>query len=115
MATPFSLASCNQRLPNRPGLFFDFGIVNLFRDQTPGSAFFGFFYLVGAFIVSCGIGYLLDIWTLWHPAYWRSKFERSITALVFCYTALKMVDLLAKFLALKNPEQLDQLNQEMQK
>lgn len=76
--------------------------------------FFSFFYLVGAFIICCGIGHLLDIWTLWHPAYWLSGFERAFTALVSCYTAFKMVDLLPKFLSLKNPEELDKLNQALQ-
>ena len=76
--------------------------------------FLDVFYLFGAFIVLCGIGHLLDVWTLWHPAYWLSGFERALTALVSCYTALKLVELLPQFLSLKNPEELDKLNQKLQ-
>jgi two-component system sensor histidine kinase/response regulator len=77
--------------------------------------FSGIFYLFSAFIVGCGIGHLLDVWTLWHPAYWLSGFERAMTALVSCYTALKMVDLLPQFLSLKNPEELAKINRELEK
>ncbi|MBF2027650.1 MAG: response regulator, partial [Oscillatoriales cyanobacterium C42_A2020_001] len=72
------------------------------------------FILFGAFIVLCGAGHLLDIWTLWHPAYWVSGVERALTALVSCYTALKLVELLPQFLSLKGPKQLEQINQELE-
>lgn len=77
--------------------------------------FLRIFYLFSAFIVCCGIGHLLDIWTLWHPAYWLSGFERALTALVSAYTALKMVDLLPQFLGLKNPDELAKVNLELEK
>ncbi len=64
------------------------------------------FILFGLFIVSCGVGHLLDIWTLWHPAYWLSGIERAFTALVSCYTALELMVLLPRFLSLKTPEEL---------
>lgn len=73
------------------------------------------FILFGAFIVLCGTGHLLDIWTLWFPAYWLSGVERALTALVSCYTALQLVELLPKFLALRTPDQLETLNQELKK
>lgn len=71
------------------------------------------FLLFGAFIVLCGTGHLLDIWTLWHPAYWVSGVERALTALVSCYTALQLVELLPQFLALKSAKELEQINQEL--
>ncbi|MEA5496359.1 response regulator [Limnoraphis robusta] len=64
------------------------------------------FILFGVFIISCGLGHLLDIWTLWHPAYWLSGIERAFTALISCYTALELMVLLPQFLSLKTPEQL---------
>lgn len=73
------------------------------------------FLLFSAFIVLCGAGHLLDIWTLWHPAYWVSGVERAVTALVSCYTALQLVELLPQFLSLKSPKELEQINQELQK
>jgi two-component system, sensor histidine kinase and response regulator len=82
------------------------------REDMPFSKVF---VLFGAFIVLCGTGHLLDIWTLWHPAYWVSGVERAVTALVSCYTALKLVELLPQFLSLKSPVHLEQINQELEK
>lgn len=81
------------------------------RSDLPFSNVFGLF---GAFIILCGTGHLLDIWTLWHPDYWLSGLERAITALVSCYTALQLIELLPKFLALRTPEQLEIINQALQ-
>ncbi len=82
------------------------------REDIP---FSNLFKLFGAFIVLCGTGHLLDIWTLWHPAYWVSGAERAITALVSCYTALQLIELLPQFLALQTPEQLEAINRELEK
>lgn len=73
------------------------------------------FILFGAFIVLCGTGHLFDIWTLWHPDYWIAGLEHAITALVSCYTALQLVELLPQFLALQTPEQLEIINCELEK
>ncbi|MBL1175279.1 MAG: GAF domain-containing protein [Pantanalinema sp. GBBB05] len=73
------------------------------------------FVLFGAFIVLCGFGHLLDIWTLWHPNYWIVGIEQALTALVSCYTALRLVELLPQFLALQTPEQLEKINRELEK
>ncbi|OKH40017.1 histidine kinase [[Phormidium ambiguum] IAM M-71] len=81
------------------------------RSDVPFSKVF---ILFSSFIVLCGVGHLLDIWTLWYPDYWISGIERAFTALVSCYTALKLVELLPKFLALRTPEQLEALNLELQ-
>jgi signal transduction histidine kinase/DNA-binding response OmpR family regulator len=73
------------------------------------------FVLFGAFIILCGLGHLLDIWTLWYPNYWLSGIEQALTALVSCYTALRLVELLPQFLALQTPEQLEKINQELER
>jgi signal transduction histidine kinase/DNA-binding response OmpR family regulator len=82
------------------------------RSDIP---FQSFFIVFGAFIVFCGTGHLLEIWTLWHPAYWLSGVEQALTAIISCYTAIRMANLLPRFLSLKTPEQLEVLNQELQK
>ncbi|MGB7416016.1 MAG: ATP-binding protein [Thermosynechococcaceae cyanobacterium] len=81
------------------------------RDAVPFQSFFVFF---GAFIVFCGTGHLLEIWTLWHPAYWLSGIEKGMTALISCYTAGQMVTLLPQFLSLKTPEELEGVNRQLQ-
>lgn len=81
------------------------------RQDVP---FRGIFVLFSAFIVLCGLGHLLSVWTLWHPAYWLTGVEQALTALVSCYTALQLVQLLPKFLALRTPEQLEAINCQLQ-
>ncbi|MEG4575470.1 GAF domain-containing protein [Microcoleus sp. N3A4] len=76
--------------------------------------FLGIFALFGAFIILCGTGHLLDIWTLWHSAYWLSGIEKGITALVSCFTAGQMVTLLPQFLSLKTPQELEVINRKLQ-
>ncbi|WP_036482218.1 GAF domain-containing hybrid sensor histidine kinase/response regulator [Myxosarcina sp. GI1] len=82
------------------------------RSDVP---FQSFFVMFGAFIVLCGTGHLLEIWTLWHPAYWLSGVEQALTAFVSCYTAVEMATLVPRFLSLKTPEQLEIVNRELQK
>ena len=81
------------------------------RGDIPFSSIFAMF---GAFILLCGTGHLLEIWTLWYPSYWLSGLEQAITALVSVYTALQLSTLLPQFLALKTPEQLEKLNQALE-
>ncbi len=76
--------------------------------------FLGIFALFGAFIILCGTGHLLDIWTLWNPAYWLSGAEKGITALVSCVTAGQMITLLPQFLSLKTPQELEEINSKLQ-
>ncbi|MDY6941070.1 MAG: ATP-binding protein [Cyanobacteriota bacterium] len=83
--------------------------------KRPDVPFLKVFVLFGAFIICCGIGHLLEIWTLWHPAYWLSGVEQGVTALVSCYTAASMVTLLPQFLSLKSPDELESINQELQR
>ncbi|HEY9605749.1 MAG TPA: ATP-binding protein [Allocoleopsis sp.] len=69
------------------------------------------FLLFGAFIVSCGTGHVMDVWTLWHPDYWLSSVVKAITALISVYTALELLPLIPKALALPSPAQLAAVNQ----
>ncbi|MDY6785311.1 MAG: ATP-binding protein [Cyanobacteriota bacterium] len=81
------------------------------RKDTP---FLKVFILFAAFIILCGIGHLMEVWTLWHPNYWTTGIERAATALVSVYTALQMATLLPQFLSLKTAEELEAINQELQ-
>jgi two-component system, NtrC family, sensor kinase len=72
------------------------------------------FILFGAFIIFCGTGHLLDIWTLWHPTYWLSGVFKALTAIISLYTALELIPLLPKALALPSPAQLEAANRELE-
>ncbi|MDZ8029512.1 PAS domain-containing sensor histidine kinase [Nostoc sp. DedSLP04] len=72
------------------------------------------FLMFGAFIIACGTGHLMDIWTLWYPTYWLSGVVKALTALVSMYTALELIPLIPKALALSSPAQLEAANQELE-
>ena len=65
------------------------------------------FLLFSSFIVACGTTHLMEIWTLWHPIYWVSGCLKAITALVSMVTAIALVPLIPKVLALPSPAQLE--------
>jgi len=71
------------------------------------------FLLFGAFIVSCGTGHVMDIWTLWHPNYWLSGFVKAFTAVVSIYTAFELVSLLPKTLAMPSAAQFEAVKNEV--
>jgi PAS domain S-box-containing protein len=71
--------------------------------------------LFGAFIVACGTTHVLEILTLWHPTYWLSGFIKAVTAVVSLYTALALVRLVPKALALPSSTQLEQANKELER
>ena len=72
------------------------------------------FLLFGAFIISCGTGHILDIWTLWNPDYWVSGTIKAFTAIISVLTAVELYPLIPKALALPSPAQLTLANQALQ-
>ena len=70
--------------------------------------FNGIFLLFAAFIIFCGTGHLIDIWTLWHPDYWLSGYIRAFTAVVSFITAIALTYLIPQILALPTPNQLQE-------
>ncbi len=72
------------------------------------------FIAFGLFIIACGVGHFIDVLTLWYPAYWLSGLERGFTALVSVLTALLLMPMIPKALALPSPEQLRVANAQLQ-
>lgn len=71
------------------------------------------FWMFGAFIASCGTSHLMEVWTLWHPAYWVSGVIKAVTAAVSLYTALELFWLIPQALTLPSPAQLKAANQKL--
>jgi hypothetical protein len=77
------------------------------RKDVPFDWMFACF---GVFIVACGTTHLLEIWNLWHSAYWLSGAIKGITALASVGTAILLVRLVPTALALPSPEDLRRAN-----
>jgi PAS domain S-box-containing protein len=73
------------------------------------------FLLFVGFILGCGTIHLMDIWTLWYPTYWLSGGIKAITAVLSVYTAVDLVPLIPKAVALKSVTQLETANQELER
>lgn len=71
------------------------------------------FLMFGSFITACGTTHLIEIWTLWHPAYWLSGFIKAFTAFVSLYTAVELLWLIPKALTLPKPAELRAANQQL--
>lgn len=74
------------------------------REDIP---FNWIFLLFAGFIISCGFGHLLDIWTLWHPNYWISGIVRVITAIVSVMTAIALIQLIPQILTFPSHKQME--------
>ncbi|WP_204103969.1 MULTISPECIES: PAS domain S-box protein [Spirulina sp. CCY15215] len=77
------------------------------REDLP---FNWLFFMFGAFILSCGATHVMGVWTLWHPNYWVSGTIKGITAIVSVMTAIALIPLIPKVLAIPSPAQLEAAN-----
>ncbi|MDZ7958600.1 MAG: PAS domain S-box protein [Aulosira sp. DedQUE10] len=80
------------------------------RKDVP---FYWIFLLFGTFIIACGTTHIMEVWTLWHPTYWVSGLMKAITAVISVYTAIELVSLIPKALALPSPAKLEAANSQL--
>lgn len=73
------------------------------------------FVCFAVFIVACGTTHVMEIFNIWHPTYWLSGLIKAITALTSIVTAILLVQLVPKALALPSPEQLRKSNEALQR
>lgn len=64
------------------------------------------FLLFGIFIVACGMTHLMEVWNLWHGDYWLSGGIKAVTAAASVLTAVMLVRVTPKALALPGIGQL---------
>jgi PAS domain S-box-containing protein len=71
------------------------------------------FWMFGLFIVGCGTTHGMEIWTVWHASYLLAGVVKAITAVVSVATAVMLLPLLPKVIALPSGEQLCTVNDEL--
>ena len=77
-------------------------------------AFRGIFALTGAFILACGTTHVMDVVTLWYPAYWLDVMVKFSTAVISIFTAAAMWWVMPAALALPSTAQLEDANRRLQ-
>lgn len=80
------------------------------RSDLPFNRMFAAF---GVFILACGATHVLEIWTIWHPAYWLAGFIKAITAVASIVTAVLLVKLVPAALRIPSQRQLTLVNDEL--
>ena len=73
------------------------------------------FWMFGLFILGCGTTHLMEVWTIWHANYLLSGIVKAITAAISVVTALLLIPLIPKAIALPGPEHLHTVNRELQR
>lgn len=72
------------------------------------------FKLFAAFILSCGLTHLAKVWTLYHADYWVEAALDLWTAFVSLLTAVLLLPIIPKALALRSPAELETANNQLQ-
>lgn len=68
------------------------------------------FLMFGAFIVACGTTHLMEVITIWQPAYWLSGGIKLTTAAISLVSAVAVVRVVPAALELPSPDELRRLN-----
>ncbi len=72
------------------------------------------FWMFGVFILGCGTTHLMEIWTVWRASYVLSGMVKAATAAASVATAVMLIPLLPKAIALPSPQQLRRVNRELE-
>jgi signal transduction histidine kinase/ActR/RegA family two-component response regulator len=68
------------------------------------------FVLFGLFIFACGTTHVMEVVTIWFPAYWTEGWVKFMTASVSFSTGMLLIPLIPKAMALRSPMELEALN-----
>src|SRR5258708_7955893 len=71
------------------------------------------FWMFGLFIVGCGTTHLMEVWTIWHASYLLAGVIKGVTAAVSVATAVMLIPLIPKAIALPSADQLRAINHEL--
>ncbi len=73
------------------------------------------FFMFGVFILGCGTTHVMELWTLWNGTYRLAGIIKAITAAASLATAVALVPMVPRALALPSPAQLRKANQELER
>jgi PAS domain S-box-containing protein len=71
------------------------------------------FLCFGAFIVACGGAHIMEVWTIWFPSYWLAGAVKAVTACFSVATAILLIQLTPRALALPATQWLIEINRKL--
>lgn len=86
-----------------------------FVRRRQGIQFNTVFLCFAVFIFACGTTHLMEIWNVWHSAYWLSGGIKAVTAVASVPTAILVIKLVPRALLLRSPAELEAVNRELEK
>jgi signal transduction histidine kinase len=89
-------------------------VLAVFVRRRSDVAFGWVFWAFAIFILACGTTHLFGIWTLFVPDYGIEGLVKGVTALASLITAIGLLPLLPKALAIPSPSQLRRANEALQ-
>jgi PAS domain S-box-containing protein len=72
--------------------------------------FAGFLAPFALFAIACGLTHVMELWTIWRPAFWAGGKLEAVTAVLSLAAAAVLVPSLPKLLSLRTPSELHLLN-----
>jgi PAS domain S-box-containing protein len=75
--------------------------------------FSSIFLCSGAFIVACGATHAMEVWTIWVPSYWMAGAVKAFAAFASLSTAIVLIQVTPKALALPGTQWLVDLNEKL--
>jgi signal transduction histidine kinase len=84
-----------------------------FARRRKDLAFHWMFVLFSVFILACGTTHLMAAWTLWNPMYRLDGVSKGVTALASLPTAILLIRLVPRALAIPGPGQWKALNDDL--
>jgi serine phosphatase RsbU (regulator of sigma subunit)/anti-sigma regulatory factor (Ser/Thr protein kinase) len=74
-------------------------------------AFSRIVWMFGMFIAACAATHIMEIITVYVPAFWTQGIVKLWTATISVATAIALVPIIPQALAMRNPQELEKLNQ----
>jgi PAS domain S-box-containing protein len=73
------------------------------------------FWMFTVFILGCGTTHLMEVWNVWHGSYPLAGIVKAITAVASVATAVLLLPLIPKAIALPSSARLEVVNQELKR
>lgn len=82
----------------------------VFAQKRKDLPYKSMFVLFGVFVIACGSTHLVDVWNIWHTAYWADAGLTTVTALASAATAVMLWRLMPLALSIPSRAELENAN-----
>ncbi len=88
-------------------------IIYFIHKRPPSVYYRRIFQMFALFIIACGATHALEVWTIWHPAYWLSGVMKAITAAISITAAVMLWVIMPTVLTVPSPRRLRRVTKQL--